>query len=605
MALYFRVTDAGLAAATDAANQGLRLALTRFKLGSSYGYTPTGTETALAGTIVYDEPISSYKNMPDGSMIFVCSVLPAAGPFTFGEIGLFTDAGLLFAVATFPDPQDKYVSSGSSVNSTFTFNCHMNLTQRATQFNLSAATTPAAEIYMRWDQVVPLASMPDPRVLRVVINQPDSRGDQPTLSAKTGGGWTVDGVMLPLLSTAAVNSTTTYVDISADSWLGAIPGSLQSTVAGTSSTTLVVQVDANTFRLATAAVVGGAVRLTYTVALATAATGTVRLYSNDVQLKNTEAFLEQAVAGVATIANVATPSYVLSYTKNATGAVVESRASTLVFNAASAAFNVFAPPGISKLYTIVNNTAHTLSLYNSSVLGGTTSTQPALTVLTGHSTNVWTDGSRFYLQTRDLVYTNTQQTITGPKTFSQPIAGSVTHPFPTGTRMPFAQSSAPTGWTQDVSDNADNRMLRVVNTAGGGVAGTHSPILNNVVPSHTHGFTTGTVSSDHSHYVSGGTSGAGAHSGWLNGGNPGDFGSFKDAGGVFSTSGGLGNRPQGLGGTGSNYSANLNVGDHSHSFGAQTGGISANHTHSGSTDNGSSQTNWQPRYIDLIICTKN
>jgi hypothetical protein len=426
MALYFRVTDAGLAAATDAANQGLRLALTRFKLGSSYGYTPTGTETALAGTIVYDEPISSYKNMPDGSMIFVCSVLPAAGPFTFGEIGLFTDAGLLFAVATFPDPQDKYVSSGSSVNSTFTFNCHMNLTQRATQFNLSAATTPAAEIYMRWDQVVPLASMPDPRVLRVVINQPDSRGDQPTLSAKTGGGWTVDGVMLPLLSTAAVNSTTTYVDISADSWLGAIPGSLQSTVAGTSSTTLVVQVDANTFRLATAAVVGGAVRLTYTVALATAATGTVRLYSNDVQLKNTEAFLEQAVAGVATIANVATPSYVLSYTKNATGAVVESRASTLVFNAASAAFNVFAPPGISKLYTIVNNTAHTLSLYNSSVLGGTTSTQPALTVLTGHSTNVWTDGSRFYLQTRDLVYTNTQQTITGPKTFSQPIAGSTT-----------------------------------------------------------------------------------------------------------------------------------------------------------------------------------
>jgi hypothetical protein len=38
---------------------------------------------------------------------------------------------------------------------------------------------------------------------------------------------------------------------------------------------------------------------------------------------------------------------------------------------------------------------------------------------------------------------------------------------------------------------------------------------------------------------------------------------------------------------------------------ASLGGFSADHSHSGSTDNGSSQTNWTPQYIDNIICAKN
>ncbi len=166
--------------------------------------------------------------------------------------------------------------------------------------------------------------------------------------------------------------------------------------------------------------------------------------------------------------------------------------------------------------------------------------------------------------------------------------------FPVGTRMPFAQASAPTGWTQDTSDNADNRMLRVVKTAGGGVDGTHSPILNNVVPAHTHGFTTGLQGNDHAHYVSGSTSGNGSHSHTLTlqnttgaGGNPGPRWSALTS-------------P-----TATNTASTDAAGYHDHTWGNWTTGINSNHNHSGSTDNGSSQTTWQPRYIDLIICTKN
>lgn len=172
--------------------------------------------------------------------------------------------------------------------------------------------------------------------------------------------------------------------------------------------------------------------------------------------------------------------------------------------------------------------------------------------------------------------------------------------FPSGTKMIFCQAAAPTGWTQDVSDSANNRMFRAVNTAGGGIGGSHSPILNNVVPAHTHGFTTGTESVDHSH--SGGTGGISAN----------HYHGFTDM--HYSEVGGPYNYGNSLAGSnqGNDYDNNAfglgnNTGyvssDHSHSF--TTGGRSAAHTHSGSTDNGSSQTNWTPRYIDTIICTKN
>jgi hypothetical protein len=160
----------------------------------------------------------------------------------------------------------------------------------------------------------------------------------------------------------------------------------------------------------------------------------------------------------------------------------------------------------------------------------------------------------------------------------------------------FAQAAAPTGWTRVTNDSANNRMLRVVSSGGGGgTGGSADPILNNVVPSHTHSFTsggtntdinhlhsgtTGTVSSDHAHgYTASNDRNNGARTdsltpNWLNQG-------------VFSANTG-------------GISAN-----HVHGFTTNVADRDLNHTHSGSTDNGSSQTNWAPRYIDMILCSKN
>lgn len=166
--------------------------------------------------------------------------------------------------------------------------------------------------------------------------------------------------------------------------------------------------------------------------------------------------------------------------------------------------------------------------------------------------------------------------------------------FPSGTRLPFAQAAAPTGWTQDTTDSANNRMLRFTTGAGNGVAGTHSPILNNVVPSHTHNFTTGGVTSDHTHNYSGNT---GTESALHTHSQVGSGTGGATTGNQIATN--LTGSLAGVEQTGSESAL------HYHGYSGITSGISTDHGHAGNTDNGSSQTNWQPRYIDMILCTKN
>ena len=145
--------------------------------------------------------------------------------------------------------------------------------------------------------------------------------------------------------------------------------------------------------------------------------------------------------------------------------------------------------------------------------------------------------------------------------------------MPSGTRTDFFQASAPTGWTQDTSDNATNRMFRVVNTAGNGIGGSASPILNNTVPSHTHTFT-GTALGNHTHTDSGHTH---------------NITQYQYGAGIGTLQALSGGNPNTL--TTGTGTANIS----SVSAGTPTGTNSAN----------ASASDWTPRYIDAIICSKN
>lgn len=209
-----------------------------------------------------------------------------------------------------------------------------------------------------------------------------------------------------------------------------------------------------------------------------------------------------------------------------------------------------------------------------------------------------------------------------------------------GVRLAFPMSNAPLGWTQDTTGTMNNRMMRVVTGAGNGEGGIHDPTLMNVVPDHTH-VTTATsqastamlslIDPAHTHGAGAGT-GGGSHSHSIT--DPGHFhaadngiqfmvwsasgpapatsnrgfqaaapngGSYPDNAAYFNTAAAA---------TGIQISAASAGGGGAPSISGATTGIVINdpgHVHAviGTTDNGSSRTNWQPRYHDFIICIKN
>lgn len=342
---------------------------------------------------------------------------------------------------------------------------------------------------------------------------------------------------------------------------------------------------------------------------------------------NLGTLLEQAITGVQTVTMVDADKTLSALN----GSTDEARNVVLVMTSIGdllATRNVIIP-AVKKLYIVRNATTGGQSIVVKTS-GGT-----GVTVPNGMTVPIYCDGINTYQQT---TYLNTPTlntpTLTGtPTAPTAPVetnttqvattafvTRAVSNAFPSGTRLMFAQAAAPTGWTQVVDDSANNRMLRVVNTAGAGVGGSHSPILNNVVPSHTHNFTSGGQSNDHTHSGNTGTESAGhTHTfGAQTGGQSANHshgyyrvyensgqrftdhsGQDTNEGWVWENTGGASNdHSHYVSGTTSNISAN-----HYHGF--STGGVSANHTHSGTTDNGSSQTNWTPRYIDMILCSKN
>lgn len=164
--------------------------------------------------------------------------------------------------------------------------------------------------------------------------------------------------------------------------------------------------------------------------------------------------------------------------------------------------------------------------------------------------------------------------------------------FSTGNRIVCQMSTAPLGWVKDTTAALNDSALRIVtgNVGAGGLYNFSAGCT--VVAPHTHAFsaTSGTESADHSHS---GTTGS-QNANHLHGN-----GMYVSAGQVAGSVNGGGNTP---------YIAPSNTGlenaVHGHAF--TTGGRSAAHNHaiSGTTIDSNNSGTWIPKYVDVIVCTK-
>ncbi len=95
-ALALTITAAGLAAAVNAANTGLGpIVISQIALGSST-YTPAASQTTMAAEI---KRITTFgADVVADNTLHVTIIDTSADTYTLGEIGLYTDTGVLFAV---------------------------------------------------------------------------------------------------------------------------------------------------------------------------------------------------------------------------------------------------------------------------------------------------------------------------------------------------------------------------------------------------------------------------------------------------------------------------------------------------------------------------
>ena len=172
--------------------------------------------------------------------------------------------------------------------------------------------------------------------------------------------------------------------------------------------------------------------------------------------------------------------------------------------------------------------------------------------------------------------------------------------------MTFSQNTAPLGWVQVNDSSTNGMMLRIINNTtvtnwGTGVVSTggiHDPILMNVVPAHTHSGSTVSVDLSHAHDVN------------LNTGTESVFHNHAFERPTRKTDadrGTGGNSLYSLDETENGTTSQQNQ-LHVHNVSGTTSGMknaqNQLHGHGFSTDVGSSNTNWQPKYLDAILCYK-
>jgi hypothetical protein len=285
------LTTAGVAAAASAQTTGLLVNLTTFTVGDGYNYTPSSGATGLQGSTLYTGTITSAAKQADGSILINCTLPATAGPFQFGECGIYTDGGVLFGVATLPTLESKYSSLSGGVASTFTFGILLNLgTATTTIINISAGATPPTFQYATsWSLVSSQSPSTPTPIYQLVVSQPDNKGDYTTLVMKADGSWTVQSNYFALsngYTLVGADIAGTFATISMASWLAMVASIPNVTLATAGSFSFVFKSSSGKYRQATVAgASSSAVQLTFDVAFTAgelASGQTFTLYTNAV-----------------------------------------------------------------------------------------------------------------------------------------------------------------------------------------------------------------------------------------------------------------------------------------------------------------------------------
>lgn len=187
------ITNAGLAAAQVATPTGPYIHITKFRIGSGYGYDATKDDVDINGNLLYEGVPTSYKYIGDNTLNIVCKIPADAGPFDFGEVAVDIEGSVMFAKAVWPTPQRKYSSLGTNVLSTYTFNCLLKLEQSVAVFKIDTLLNEPPAIWEVdfWSDVYPPAVSANPDIPAILVRELDNNGNSTLLHQASDDKWTI------------------------------------------------------------------------------------------------------------------------------------------------------------------------------------------------------------------------------------------------------------------------------------------------------------------------------------------------------------------------------------------------------------------------------
>lgn len=188
----FVMTDAANTAITATVLNGLRITISEFRLGMDFDTPATSQDDGLKGATVFTSAPASYFYYDDNTVGIRLEIPADVGPFQFGEIGLYSDTGMLVARASLGALQDKFGPAGGGMPNIWKVTALLRFAQAPSAFLILTSSASSLLEVSHFGLLSPPGLMPSGQNA-VIVHEPSPSDESVLVYRHSPTHWTING----------------------------------------------------------------------------------------------------------------------------------------------------------------------------------------------------------------------------------------------------------------------------------------------------------------------------------------------------------------------------------------------------------------------------